>query len=184
MVALGVLLHAIGGFAAGSFYIPVQEGAQLAWKATGLLWRLLVDYHAPGWWLTSPSPTCCRSWARHRPQSVRSYVFGVLWGIGGLTFGLSSAILVCPGLCHRIGLLRRFRYAGAAALCRDIRGVVVTNLRSDHPGRRSGLSERYRHLRPGRHRQGAGTVLPIRSAPASRSSASSRDCWSPSSPVS
>jgi len=45
MLAIGVLLHAIGGFAAGSFYIPFKEignwamesaGGQLAWAITTL----------------------------------------------------------------------------------------------------------------------------------------------------
>jgi len=46
MVALGVLLHAIGGFAAGSFYIPFRKVRNWAWESywlVGVVWSMLDD---------------------------------------------------------------------------------------------------------------------------------------------
>ena len=37
VVALGVLLHSIGGFAAGSFYIPYKKVKQWAWESYWLV---------------------------------------------------------------------------------------------------------------------------------------------------
>ena len=37
MVALGVLLHAIGGFAAGSFYIPFKKVKGWSWESYWLV---------------------------------------------------------------------------------------------------------------------------------------------------
>lgn len=94
MVALGVLLHAIGGFAAGSFYIPFKKVRNWAWESYWLVGGVFSWIVAP-WvvvWLTCPhvfeafraAPTSSIFWC---------YFFGVLWGVGGLTFGLSMRYL-------------------------------------------------------------------------------------------
>jgi len=45
MVALGVFLHALGGFAAGSFYIPFKKVRNWAWESywlAGVLVHIIV----------------------------------------------------------------------------------------------------------------------------------------------
>ncbi|MBN1345690.1 MAG: L-rhamnose/proton symporter RhaT [Phycisphaerae bacterium] len=91
---LGVILHALGGFAAGSFYIPYKKVRGWAWESYWLVggvaswiivpWvvALLVAGDVVG--ILRSAPTSSLVW---------SYVFGVLWGIGGLTFGLSMRYL-------------------------------------------------------------------------------------------
>ena len=37
MIALGVFLHAVGGFAAGSFYIPFKKVRNWAWESYWLV---------------------------------------------------------------------------------------------------------------------------------------------------
>ena len=37
MIALGVVLHALGGFAAGSFYIPFKKVRNWAWESYWLV---------------------------------------------------------------------------------------------------------------------------------------------------
>ncbi len=46
------------------------------------------------------------------PGSLGAVIYGMLWGVGGLTFGLSMRYLgVAFGTEHRLGYMRRFRYA-------------------------------------------------------------------------
>ena len=91
---LGVVLHALGGFAAGSFYIPFKRVCNWAWESYWLVGGFFSWIIAP-WivaWIVCPDV-----WSVFRAASGRSlfwsYFFGVLWGIGGLTFGLSMRYL-------------------------------------------------------------------------------------------
>ncbi|GAF82415.1 unnamed protein product, partial [marine sediment metagenome] len=45
--ALGVLLHAIGGFAAGSFYAPLKKVERWAWESFWLVMGLAAWLAAP-----------------------------------------------------------------------------------------------------------------------------------------
>ena len=91
---LGVVLHAFGGFAAGSFYIPFKRVKQWAWESYWLVGGFFSWIIAP-WvvaWLVCPDLLSLLREAPH--QSLWwSYFFGLLWGIGGLTFGLSMRYL-------------------------------------------------------------------------------------------
>ncbi len=90
----GVCLHALGGLAAASFYIPFKQVRGWKWESYWLVGGVFSWIVAP--WLaaaiTSPnlwttltgSPLSALLW---------SYLFGILWGIGGLTFGLSMRFL-------------------------------------------------------------------------------------------
>jgi len=113
MVALGVLLHALGGFAAGSFYIPFKKVRNWAWESYWLVggffsWIIIPPVVAL---LTVPALFSVLSDA---PQSsiFWCYVFGLLWGIGGLTFGLSMRYLgmslgyaIALGFCAAFGTI-------------------------------------------------------------------------------
>jgi L-rhamnose-H+ transport protein len=94
MVALGVFLHAIGGLAAGSFYIPFKKVRNWAWESYWLVGGLFSWIIAP--WV-AVLLTCPAIIATFKASPVNNiawcYVFGVLWGIGGLTFGLSVRYL-------------------------------------------------------------------------------------------
>ncbi|WP_420582312.1 L-rhamnose/proton symporter RhaT [Reichenbachiella sp.] len=110
---LGVLFHAIGGFGAGSFYIPFKQVKKWSWESSwlilGLSAWLVVPFIAA--WLTIPN-----LWqVLMQPDSAVkgwTYCFGLLWGIGGLTFGLSMRYLgvslgmtIALGLCTAFGTL-------------------------------------------------------------------------------
>jgi L-rhamnose-H+ transport protein len=110
---LGVFLHALGGFAAGSFYIPYKGVRKWAWESYWLVGGVFSWIFAP-WiiaWLTCPDPVAV---LRSAPLSSLfwSYVFGLLWGIGGLTFGLSMRYLgmslgyaLALGFCAAFGTI-------------------------------------------------------------------------------
>lgn len=109
----GVLFHFIGGFASGSFYIPYKKvkswGWESAWIIGGLFSWLIVPPLAA--WLTIPH---FGEIIRHTNGQVLlyTYIFGVLWGIGGLTYGLGVRYLgvalgssIILGLCSVFGSL-------------------------------------------------------------------------------
>lgn len=110
---LGILFHFIGGFASGSFYIPYKKVKGWSWESYwitgGVFSWLIVPFIAA--WLTVPgfmdiianTPAITLFW---------TYILGVLWGIGGLTFGLSMRYLgmslgmaVALGFCSAFGAL-------------------------------------------------------------------------------
>lgn len=111
--ALGVLLHAIGGFAAGSFYIPFKKVRLWAWESYWLVGGFFSWIIAP--WVVGllMCPDVVGVLRSAPPASLFwCYFFGVLWGIGGLTFGLSMRYLgmslgyaVSLGFCAAFGTI-------------------------------------------------------------------------------
>lgn len=112
-VLFGVLFHFIGGFASGSFYMPYKKVKQWNWESYwivgGLFSWLIVPPLAA--WFTVPGFADIIS---ATPGSVIRYtlLFGVLWGFGGLTYGLGVRYLgmslgnsVVLGFCSAFGAL-------------------------------------------------------------------------------
>lgn len=112
-VLLGVLFHFIGGFASGSFYIPFKKVKGWQWESYwiigGLFSWLIVPPLAA--WLTIPG---FADIIRSEQAAVLglTFLFGVLWGIGGLTYGLGVRYLgvslgssIILGLCMVFGAL-------------------------------------------------------------------------------
>jgi L-rhamnose-H+ transport protein len=112
-ILLGVIFHFIGGFASGSFYMPYKKVKGWAWESYwiigGLFSWLIVPPLAA--WLTLPG---FAEIIRHASLSTIQYtvLFGVLWGIGGLTYGLGVRYLgmslgnsVVLGFCSAFGAL-------------------------------------------------------------------------------
>jgi L-rhamnose-H+ transport protein len=112
-VLLGVIFHFIGGFASGSFYIPYKKVKNWSWESYwiigGLFSWLIVPPIAA--WLTIPN---FADIIRQTSSSAiaYSYLFGLLWGIGGLTYGLGVRYLgvslgssIILGLCMVFGAL-------------------------------------------------------------------------------
>ncbi len=110
---LGVVLHCIGGLAAGSFYIPFKKVRNWAWESYWLVGGVFSWIIMP--WLVSflTVPKLFSMLGQAPVGSVIwSYVFGVLWGIGGLTFGLSMRYLgmslgyaIALGFCAAFGTI-------------------------------------------------------------------------------
>lgn len=110
---LGVIFHFIGGFASGSFYMPFKKVKGWHWESYwivgGLFSWLIVPPLAA--WLTIPG---FADIIRNTPGSIIGYtiMFGVLWGVGGLTYGLGVRYLgmslgnsVVLGFCSAFGAL-------------------------------------------------------------------------------
>ena len=110
---LGVFLHALGGLAAGSFYIPYTRVRNWAWESYWLVGGVFSWILAP--WIVAYL-TCPDVFAilREAPRSSLfwCYIFGLIWGVGGLTFGLSMRYLgmslgyaLALGFCAAFGTI-------------------------------------------------------------------------------
>jgi L-rhamnose-H+ transport protein len=110
---LGVIFHFIGGFASGSFYIPFKKVKGWAWESYwiigGFFSWLIVPFIAA--YFTVPD---FLSIIQTADANVLLAVFtmGLLWGIGGLTFGLAMRYLgmslgmsIALGYCSAFGAL-------------------------------------------------------------------------------
>jgi len=110
---LGILLHALGGLAAGSFYLPFKKIRKWSWESYWLVGGLFSWIIAP--WLVGAiqvpdlltvltgAPLSSLGWC---------FFFGMLWGVGGLTFGLTMRYLglslgyaIALGFCAVFGTL-------------------------------------------------------------------------------
>ena len=93
-VILGIFFHFIGGFASGSFYVPFKKVKGWAWESYWIVgglfsWLIIPPLAA---WLTIPNfgdiiaqtDTSTLAW---------TFMWGLLWGIGGLTYGLGIRYL-------------------------------------------------------------------------------------------
>ncbi len=112
-VIWGVILHALGGFASGSFYLPYKKVTGWSWESYWLVGGLVSWLLAP-WILGALTVPQLLEVLRQTPTATLGWVYfwGVLWGTGGLTFGLAMRYLglslgmaVTLGLCAVFGTL-------------------------------------------------------------------------------
>ena len=113
MIALGIFLHSVGGFAAGSFYIPFKKVRNWAWESYWLVNGFMSWIIMP-WIIAFVTVPGLLTILSESPKSsiLWSYLFGLLWGIGGLTFGLSMRYLgmslgyaIALGFCAAFGTI-------------------------------------------------------------------------------
>jgi L-rhamnose-H+ transport protein len=111
--ALGVLFHWLGGLASGSFYVPYKGVKHWAWETYWLAGGFFSWIIAP-WILASLLTKDLFAVLGQAPASALfwAFFFGLLWGVGGLTFGLTMRYLglslgmaVVLGLCAAFGTL-------------------------------------------------------------------------------
>ncbi len=110
---LGVALHALGGLAAASFYLPYKQVKNWAWETYWLAGGFFSWIIAPWFFLLLITPGSVAAITEAPSRSLRwTYFFGVLWGIGGLTFGLTMRYLgialgygIALGFCAAFGTL-------------------------------------------------------------------------------
>ena len=110
---LGVVFHWLGGLAAGSFYVPFRGVRRWSWETSWLISGVFSWILSP-WIFATLNCENVVGTLREAPPKVLffTYLFGVLWGIGGLTFGLAMRYLglslgmaVALGYCTVFGML-------------------------------------------------------------------------------
>jgi L-rhamnose-H+ transport protein len=108
--ALGVFFHWLGGLASASFYVPYRGVKNWAWETYWLVGGFFSWIIAP--WIFALTMTHDLSRVLHEapPSSLLwTYIFGVLWGLGGLTFGLTMRYLgMSLGMAVALGYTAAF----------------------------------------------------------------------------
>jgi L-rhamnose-H+ transport protein len=107
---LGVFLHWLGGLASGSFYVPYRRVKHWAWETYWLVGGFFSWIIAP-WLLALLLTRDLFAVLRESPLSSLfwAYAFGLLWGLGGLTFGLTMRYLgMSLGMAVALGYTAAF----------------------------------------------------------------------------
>jgi L-rhamnose-H+ transport protein len=113
---LGVIFHWIGGFCSATNFIPFRRIKRWSWE----VYWIIQGFAA---WIVAPpilalifvphlSSIMHQAYAQH-PRDLRyALLFGILWGVGGITFGLAIRYLgialgyaIALGLCAFFGTL-------------------------------------------------------------------------------
>ncbi len=91
---LGVIFHWLGGLASGSFYVPFKAVKKWSWEVYWLLGGIFSWLIAP-WVLGLILVPHLMQVLSQQPTSVLAWTFfwGMLWGAGGLTYGLTMRYL-------------------------------------------------------------------------------------------
>lgn len=110
---LGVVFHWLGGLASGSFYVPYKGVKRWSWETYWLVGGFFSWIICP-WLFASLLTNDVVGVLKSQPLSTLgwTYLFGALWGFGGLTFGLAMRYLgmslgmgVALGYCAAFGTL-------------------------------------------------------------------------------
>jgi L-rhamnose-H+ transport protein len=131
---LGVLLHGIGGLMSAIFYLPYRRVRFWAWESYWLVGGVFSWLVAP-WIIASLAVPNLVTTLSHVPlrSAWLSFMFGMLWGIGGAMFGLTVRYLgfalgtaMALGYCAAFGTLLPPIVSGEfVAVIQTTSGLVV-----------------------------------------------------------
>jgi L-rhamnose-H+ transport protein len=110
---LGVVFHWLGGLASASFYVPYRGVKRWSWEIYWLTGGIFSWLLAPWFFASIQTNDLLGVLSRApTPTLVWPVIFGMLWGFGGLTYGLTMRYLglslgmaVVLGLCTVFGTL-------------------------------------------------------------------------------
>jgi L-rhamnose-H+ transport protein len=124
---IGVIYHWIGGFASATNFIPFRGIKRWSWEIYWIIQGIAA-------WLIAPSllafllvpnlvSILTTTWRDHPASIEYALLFGILWGVGGLTFGLAIRYLgialgyaIALGLCTAFGTLIPPIYDGSISI--------------------------------------------------------------------
>ena len=134
----GLLIIAIGAFCQSSSYVPIKRIKDWSWESFWLVQGVFAYVLFPllGAMLTAPAgESLVNLFTFHAHDSLMAVFFGMLWGIGGLTFGLSMRYLgvalgqsLALGTCAGLGTLLGPVFTGHSEKLTSavIIGIIVT----------------------------------------------------------
>ncbi|MDD4460407.1 MAG: L-rhamnose/proton symporter RhaT, partial [Proteiniphilum sp.] len=111
---LGLLIIAVGSMGQSSSYVPINKIKNWSWENFWLVQGIFAWLVFPllGAFLANSLPELTEIYRSNTSATWQSVGYGVLWGIGGLTFGLSMRYLgialgqsVALGTCAAFGTL-------------------------------------------------------------------------------
>jgi L-rhamnose-H+ transport protein len=110
---LGVVFHWLGGLASGSFYVPYKGVKKWSWETywlVGGIFSWILCPWAFAYFMTNDLFGVLKQ--QSAGTLFWTYFFGMLWGFGGLTYGLTMRFLglslgtgVALGYCAAFGTL-------------------------------------------------------------------------------
>ena len=115
-IIIGLLIIAVGAFCQSSSYVPINKIRGWSWESYWIVQGVFAWLVLPflGALLAVPQGHClCELFSPENSFNVAMTVlFGVLWGVGGLTFGLSMRYLgvalgqsIALGTCAGLGTI-------------------------------------------------------------------------------
>lgn len=111
---IGLIIIAIGSMGQSSSYVPINKVKDWSWENFWLVQGVFAWLVFPvlGAFLSNSFPELMQVYSANSGAALQSVGYGVLWGIGGLTFGLSMRYLgialgqsVALGTCAAFGTL-------------------------------------------------------------------------------
>src|SRR5580698_748573 len=134
---LGLIYHWIGGFASATNFIPFRKIRRWSWEVYWIIqgfaaWIVapvvLASIFVPDLWTMLG-----RAYSEYPHSLQLAFLFGVLWGVGGITFGLAIRYLgialgyaIALGLCAFFGTLVPPIYHGEiGALAHQTSGQII-----------------------------------------------------------
>ena len=137
-IIIGLFIIAVGAFCQSSSYVPINKIKSWSWESFWFVQGIFAWLVFPliGAHLAVPAgESLLGMYAANGKASLLTMLFGALWGIGGLTFGLSMRYLgvamgqsIALGICAGLGAILGPVFTGHAhdLTSSVIIGVVVT----------------------------------------------------------
>lgn len=137
-IIIGLLIIAVGAFCQSSSYVPINRVKEWSWESYWMIQGVFAWLVFPflGALLAVPQGhSLLEIYTANPKDSLLTIFFGVLWGVGGLTFGLSMRYLgvalgqsVALGTCAGLGTILTPLFTGNtdSLTMPVIVGVVVT----------------------------------------------------------
>jgi L-rhamnose-H+ transport protein len=111
---IGLIIIAIGSMGQSSSYVPINKVKEWSWENFWLVQGIFAWLVFPllGAFMAISLPELIAVYSANAGAALQSVGYGILWGIGGLTFGLSMRYLgialgqsVALGTCAAFGTL-------------------------------------------------------------------------------
>ncbi len=123
-IGIGLLIIAIGSLGQSSSYVPINKVREWSWESFWLVQGIFAWLLFPYLGALLAIPDGCSLLELWNTQgSVTAVIYGMLWGIGGLTFGLSMRYLgvalgqsIALGTCAGFGTLFPALFGGTDLL--------------------------------------------------------------------
>lgn len=115
-ILIGLIIIAVGAFCQSSCYVPINKIKDWSWESYWIVQGVFAWLLLPllGAFLAVPEGHCLCELITETPSFNlwMTILFGVLWGVGGLTFGLSMRYLgvalgqsIALGTCAGLGTI-------------------------------------------------------------------------------
>lgn len=114
-IAIGLFIIAVGAFCQSSSYVPINKIKNWSWESYWMVQGVFAWLVLPflGAWLAVPNGySFFELFEGNGFNVLMTVLFGMLWGVGGLTFGLSMRYLgvalgqsIALGTCAALGTI-------------------------------------------------------------------------------